>query len=136
MSAIIVLCGCIGNKTALNAGNEQLKLQSSVVEFQDSSFNISTKLVKDTYTDETYEIVDSIEVKYLFKNIAGRPIHIEATAEFYDKNDKLVGIGGPTSIYLPKDYTEKSYTLQNSIIYDGSNVADVKYALLIVEEKV
>jgi hypothetical protein len=136
MSTIIVLCGCIGNKTALNAGNEQLKLQSIVVEFQESSFNISTKLVKDTYTDETYEIVDSIEVKYLFKNIAGRPIHIEATAEFYDKNDKLVGIGGPTSIYLPKDYTEKSYTLQNSIIYDGSNVADVKYALLIVEEKV
>lgn len=136
MSTIIVLCGCNQKALTKDEENEQIKLQSSVVELDQSSFNINTKLVKDTYTDETYEIVENIEVKYLFKNIAGKPIHIEVSAEFYDKNDTLIGIGGPTSIYLPKDYTEKTFTPQNSIIYAGSNVADVKYTLLIVDEKV
>jgi hypothetical protein len=136
MSTIMILCGCTDQK-ALTAGEEsgQLKLKSnSVVELHRSSFNINTKLAYDRYTDETYEIIENIEVNYLFKNIAGRQIHIKVSAEFYDKNDRLVGIEESGFINLPEDYTEKAYTPQNSIIYSGSNVADVQYALLIVEE--
>ena len=77
-----------------------------------------------------------IDVQYLFKNIAGKPINITVSAEFYDKNDTLVGLGVPRYINLPKDYAEKVYTTQNSIIYTGSNAADIQYVLLIVEEKV
>ncbi len=138
MIAVIVLCGCNEQK-ALTAGEKdgQIKLQSNVVELHQSSFDVNTKIVYDSYTDETYEVVENIEIKYLFKNIVDRSINIEINAEFYDKNDKLIGIGGPKSIGpIPKDYTEKSYTTQNSIIYDGSNVADIEYVLLIVEEKV
>jgi len=137
ISLVTIVCGCIGEEQkALTKGEEsgQLKIQSSVVELYQSSFNFNTKIIKDTQTDQKYEIVDNIEVKYLLKNIAGRPIHVKVTAEFYDKNDKLVGIIESGSIYLPKDHTEKSYTTQNSIIYNGDNVADVQYALLIIDE--
>lgn len=136
ISIVIFLCGCLGDQGVTTEGEKsgQIRLQSSVVELYQSSFNITTRMVEDIYTGEIYEIIDNIEIKYLFKNIAGRPIHVEVSAEFYDKNDNLVGIGESGSIYLPKDYAEKAYTPQNSIIYDGSNVADVQYALLIVEE--
>ena len=130
---VTAFSGCQEQK-ALTAGEKsgQIKLQSSVVELYKSQFNINTKSIKDNLTDEIYEIIENIEVKYLFKNIAGKLIHIEVSAEFYDKNDKLVGLGDSIlDIYLLKDYTEK---VSNSIIYDGSNVADVQYVLLIVEE--
>jgi len=132
---VTAFSGCQEQK-ALTAGEKsgQIKLQSSVVELYQSSFNISTISIKDKYTNEIYEKIESIEVKYRLKNIAGKPIHIAVSAEFYDKNDKLVGLGDSIlDIYLLKDYTEK---VSNSIIYDGSNVADVQYVLLIVEEKV
>ena len=134
---VTAFSGCQEQK-ALTAGEKsgQVKLRSSVVELDKSSFNVNTISIKDNDTGEIYDIIESIEVKYLFKNIAGKPIQIEVSAEFYDKNDRLVGLGGPTSINLPKDYTEKVYTPQNLIIYAGSNIADVQYVLLIVEEKV
>ncbi len=134
---IITLSGCQEQK-AVTAGEKsgQIKLRSSVVELYESSYNINTKSIKDTYTDKIYEIIESIEVKYLFKNIAGKPVDIEVSAEFYDENNKIVGLGGPRYINLPKDYAEKVYTPQNSIIYAGSNVADVQYVLLIAEEKI
>lgn len=134
---IIILSGCQEQKSVTTGEKSgQIKLRSSIVELYDSSYNINTKLIKDTYTDEIYEIIESIEVKYLFKNIAGKPITITISAEFYDKNDTLVGLGGPRYINLPKDYAEKVYTTQNSIIYTGPNAVDVQYVLLIVEEKV
>jgi hypothetical protein len=134
---IIILSGCQEQK-AVTAGEKsgQIKLRSSVVELYESSYTINNKSIKDDYTNEIYEIIESIEVKYLFKNIAGKPININVSAEFYDKNDKLVDKVGPREINLPENHTEKVYTLQNSIIYSGSNVADVQYVLLIVEEKV
>ncbi len=134
---IIVLSGCQEQK-AVTAGEKsgQIKLRSSVVELDKSSFNVNTISIKDNDTGEIYDIIESIEVKYLFKNIARKPINIKVSAEFYDKNDKLVGLGGPREINLLENYTEKVYTPMNSIIYSGSNVADVEYVLLIVEEKV
>lgn len=137
ISTVIILCGCPEQK-ALSKDEEknQIKLQSNIVELYDSTFNVNTKLIQDDDTHEFYEIVDNIEVKYLFKNIAGKPINISISAEFYDKNDKLIAIGGPRSISLPEDHTERAYTIQNSIIYNGYNAADVEYVLLVVEEKV
>ena len=134
---IIVLSGCQEQK-AVTAGEKsgQIKLRSSVVELSESMYIINNKSIKDDYTNEIYDIIESIEVKYLFKNIASKPINIEVSAEFYDENNNLVGLGGPRNINLPKDYAEKVYTPMNSIIYAGSNVADVEYVLLIVEEKV
>lgn len=133
-----LLCGCQEQK-ALTSGEKsgKIKLRSSVVELHQSSFNVNTRLAYDDYTEEVYEIIENIEVKYLFKNIAGKPINIEIYAEFYDKNDILLGIGGPKSIGpIPEDYAEKGYTPQNSIIYAGSNKVDIEYVLLIVKEKV
>jgi uncharacterized protein YnzC (UPF0291/DUF896 family) len=136
---VTAFSGCQEQK-ALTAGEKsgQVKLRSSVVELYKSSFNINTISIKDNSTNEIYEKIENIEVKYLLKNIAGKPIQIEVSAEFYDKNDRLVGLGEEPrpSINLPKDYAEKVYTPQNSIIYAGSNVADVQYVVLIVEEKV
>ena len=135
-----IFSGCQEQK-ALTAGEKsgQVKLRSSVVELSQSQFNVNTKSIMDNITGETYDIIESIEVKYLFKNIAGKPIHIKVSAEFYDKNDRLVGLGEgePRDIHLLNDPdTEKIYTDQNSIKYAGPNVADVQYVLLIVEEKV
>jgi hypothetical protein len=137
MVTIVFFCGCQEQK-ALTIGEKsgKIKLQSSVVELYQSSYNINKKTIMDIDTGKTYEIIKNIEIKYLFKNIAGRPINIEIYAEFYNSNNKLVGISEPRSIYLPKDYIERGYNPQNSIIYDSPNVADVKYALLIVEEKI
>ncbi len=136
LMVVIFFCGCEEQK-ALTEGEEsgKINLQSDVVKLSESSFKINTKFITDTYTDEKIEIVDNVEVKYLLENIAGRPINIEVSAEFYDKNDNLIGIGGPEPINLPKGYTEKAYTPQNSIIYDGNNADEVHHAVIIVEEK-
>lgn len=131
--AILFLSGCIGSdQRALTKGEEEGKitLESDVVELADSNF------VKNKKWDpeKDMEVLKNIEVKYLLHNLLNKRIEVEINAEFYDKDDNLIAIGGPEHISLLKDYTERYYTPQNSIIYDGSKMDEVHHAVIIVEQ--
>jgi len=76
------------------------------------------------------------EVEYLFKNIAGKILSIEVTAEFYDKNDMLLYTGGPKYIEnMPIDYIETEVFPPNTITYTGIDAGNVDHVKIIVIER-
>jgi len=116
--------GCFDEGVNTNGRETNLILESTVVKLYNYSIN---------FIENEGEIV-KVEVEYLFINIAPRDIKVNITAEFYDKNDNLLGIGPRKNIELPKGYTEKAVFPANIISYDKEDVANVDHVKLIVEE--
>ncbi len=95
-------------------------LESAVVEF----YNYSLKFIKDD------NVVVKAQVEYLFINIAPRNIRIHITAEFYDVNNNLLGVGGPKTIELLEGYTEKGIFPANIITYEDEDAENVDHVLI------
>jgi hypothetical protein len=85
------------------------------------------------FIEDEGEII-RVEVTYLLINIAPRDIRIIVTAEFYDENDNLLGIGPRKNLELLEGYTEQSVSPANIITFDQQDVANVDHVKLIVEE--
>jgi hypothetical protein len=138
LTTTIMLSGCQEEQkaTTTDEKNGEIVLDSDVVELVDSKYKVNKRIVRDDVTEEKMQVVRNVEISFLFRNIADRDIKISVEAEFYDSNDKLVGIAqGASEIYLPKDYTEKATnTPTNTIIYDGKNKEDVVKAVIVVNE--
>ena len=116
--------GCFDEGVKKNGKVAKLILESTVVELKNYSIN---------FIEDEGEII-RVEVEYLFINIAPREIRVIVTAEFYDKNDNLLGIGPKRNLELPEGYTEQAVFPANIISYDQENVANVDHVKLIVEE--
>ena len=121
---VLVLSGC-QEQTGASTGFDGVRLVSSVVEFANASLNV----FKDK-NDNVYKV----EVKYLFHNIAGKDLTVKVTASFYDVDENLIGSGGPKNIRLLEDYTEQSFGLANSIVYESDNVERIDHVVLYVVE--
>lgn len=108
---------------------EGIELESSVVELVNASLEYH-------YKEGTREVV-KIDAHYLFHNIAGRTIdRLIITAEFLDKEDNLVAMGGPKILNnFPKDYTEQYDPNFNTISYEGPNVDKINHIIIIAEEE-
>jgi hypothetical protein len=99
ISIVACLSGC--QESQIEAGKFRgITLESDVVELVNASLDINY--------DEGE--IKNVEVKYLFHNILDRTINtLKITAEFYDKNDNLITIGGPKFINnLPANYVESA----------------------------
>lgn len=133
--ATLSLCGC-NEPEATKTDNEKgtIILESDIVELEHSSFDIVTKPQFDQDCSCYVEVFQSVDVTYLFHNIAGKAISAKVNVEFYDKDDNLIGIGGPKTINLPKDYTEQGITPANTISYTGYKGEEVYKAIIIAEE--
>ena len=123
---IILLSGCQEQKaTTTGKKFENITLESDVVELVDASLKFN----------EDNNVKLRVDVEYLFRNIAGREITITVTAEFYDKNNKLLSTEGPKYITLLKDYTETSILGANIISYSGENASEVDHVKIIAVEQ-
>lgn len=116
--------GCFDEGANTNGKETNLILESTVVKLYNYSIN---------FIEDEGEII-KVEVEYLFINIAPRDIKVIVTAEFYDKNDNLLGIGPKKNIELLEGYTEKAVFPANIISYDKEDVVNVDHVKLIVEE--
>lgn len=125
---ITVLSGCLfGEQEAATVQNnfEGITFESSVFELVDASLDFYEKR----------NVVTRVDVKYLFRNIAGRAVYdVKVTVEFYDKNNNLLAVGGPKFISLAKGYTEQGIGLANIISYSGEKVSEVDHVSIIAEE--
>lgn len=121
-----VLSGCVfqGGVTVKN-NFEGITFESSVVELVNASLDFR----------EDRNVITKVDVKYLFRNIAGRAVEVSVIVEFYDKNDNLLVTRGPKYINLPKDYVETVYSPANIISYSGEKVSEVDHVRIIAEEK-
>lgn len=136
---VVALSGCQEQGVTTNNKNfEGIFLESNLVEIADASLDFK---VHYEYNDqeEEIEIIDNVDVKYLFHNIASRDITISVTAEFYDKDNNLIAkrpqLNEPLkTIFLFNDYTERAHTPVNTISFDGRRVAEVDHVKIIVEE--
>jgi len=122
---IIFLIGCFDQGVTTNNNSNKITLESEVVEF----YNCSLKYIK-----EEGEII-SAQVEYLFRNIAPREIKITVTAEFYDKDNNLLGLGQTREIELLKGYTETSILPANRISYEEEDAEKVDHVKLYAIEK-
>lgn len=134
MITTIGLCGCAEEKAVVNNEKGTIIIQSDIVELEYSSFDIITKPEFDSDCNCYIEATESVDITYLFHNIAGRAVSVKVTVEYYDKDDNLIGIAGPKTINLPKDYTEKGITPANTISYTGHKIEDIYKAIIIAEE--
>lgn len=120
-----VLNGCVfqGGVTVKNnfAG---ITFESSVVELVNASLDFH----------EDKNVITKVDVKYLFRNIAGRAVEVSVIVEFYDKNNNLLAIGGPKWISLAKGYTEQGIGPANIISYSGEKVSEVDHVRIIAKE--
>ena len=131
---IIILClflaislsGCQEeNKPQKNAIADNVELDSNLVELVRAEF---IEHIENT-------VILKIEVKYLLKNIAGKILNINISAEFYDKDNNLLYKSIPMEFLgMAAGYEETEYGPTNSLIYDGENAKDVDHVKIIVEE--
>jgi len=127
---ISALSGCQDQDNQIEAITfEGITLVSNVVELVNASLDFHT------HYEGGYEIIDSIDVQYLFHNIAGRDITVTVTVEFYDENDNLLEIGGPKHIRLLENYTEHGVMGANIISYDGEEVYRVDHVRIVAVEQ-
>ena len=120
---VSISIGCFEQATTINKPDNVI-FESDVVKLYNYSLN---------FIEDDGEII-RVEVQYLFINIAPRDIKIKVTAEFYDKNDNLLGIGPKREMELLRGYTEKGISPANIISYDDEDVAEVEYVKLTAVE--
>ena len=120
---VSISIGCF-EKAVKVEDSDNIIFESEVVKLYNSSLN---------FIENEGEIV-RVEVEYLFINIAPRDITIRVTAEFYDKNDNLLGIGPKRVLDLLRGYQEMGVSPANIITYDKENAEDVSYVKLTAVE--
>ena len=132
----MAFCGCGEDESAIKIEKSgTVKLESSIVELVDSKFEFIKTSEYDPDCDCEIEFLKSVEVGFLFHNIAGRDIAASVTAELYDKEGNILWISPqPKTINLPTDYTEVGYLPANSFSYDGQRLDSVDYAVLVVTD--
>jgi len=126
---------CSGCQQTGTQSVSKITLESDVVELVYSNLTFQTKY-EFLNRDDPYptKIIEQADASYLFHNIAGRDIFVKVTAIFYDKDNNVIGGGGPKTIQLFDDYTEQSITPVNTISYKGEGVEDVDHVKIIAEE--
>jgi hypothetical protein len=120
---VTVSIGCFEQATKVDKP-DNIIFESDVVKLYNSSLNFIE------YEGEVLRV----EVEYLFINIAPRDIIIRVTAEFYDANDNLLGIGPKRTLELLRGYQERGVSPANIIEYDKENAGDVSYVKLSAVE--
>jgi hypothetical protein len=132
----ICLCGC--QEQDVGSQFEGIRLQSDVVKLVDAalSFNTDYEFVNETDEYPT-EVIKSVDVKYLFQNIANKDISVSVQAYLYDRNNELIAICPENThrvVTLAKDSSEKTYTPANTITYSKANVTAVDHAIIFATE--
>ena len=138
---IFILFMCLSGCQDQYGNNNQftgITLESNVVTLIDASLSFNKEYEYVNETDEyPTEVIKSVDVKYLFQNIANKDISVSIRAYLYDTNNNLIAIC-PENTYrvvnLPKDTSEKSYTPTNIISYNKANVTMVDHAKIIATE--
>jgi hypothetical protein len=127
ISLVLLLCGC-QEKTKTDKSNidENIELESDVVEL------VYADLIQNKDNGE----VISVDVEYLFRNIAGRTINFNVTAEFYDEDNNRLYIGGPKIFKgIIENYTETVVLEGTNIIsYNDVNASKVDHVKIIARE--
>jgi hypothetical protein len=124
----IVSSGCLEQEKRKDTKFDGVYLESNVVELAYAFLDFHTKY----NIEKEKNIVEKVEVKYRFHNIAGRDININVTVNFYDTNNTLLDSKYQKSINnLFKDYTE---TMLNTVAYDGKKVTKVDHVKIIALE--
>ena len=122
---LIVLSGCQEQEATTAQNNfDRITLESNVFELVDASLEFK----------EDNNVIVRVDVKYLFRNIAGRDSTATITVEFFDKSNNLLSTGGPKYISLLKDYVETSVLGANVISYSGENASEVDHVKIIAVE--
>ena len=127
-TVLVAFSGCQEQGVTTDENFEGIYLESNVVELAYATLEFHT-----TYDFEHEEdIIEKVDVKYLFHNIAGRDININVTVKFYDKDNNLLElIVGQKTSNLFKDYTE---SMVNIISYSGEQVTEVDHVKIIAIE--
>lgn len=127
-TVLVAFSGCQEQGVTTDENFEGIYLESNVVELAYATLEFHT------IYDFEYEkdIIEKVDVKYLFHNIAGRDININVTVNFYDTDNNLLEllVGQKTS-NLFKDYTE---SMVNIISYSGERVTEVDHVKIIAIE--
>ena len=124
----VAFSGCQEQGVTTDENFEGIYLESNVVELAYGTLEFHT-----TY-DFEYEkdIVEKVDVKYLFHNIAGRDIDINVTVNLYDKDNNLLeSLVGQKTSNLFKDYTEG---MVNVISYSGERVTEIDHVKIFAIE--
>ena len=135
-SMFLCFCGCQDQDIGEQFDN--ITLQSDVVRLVNAalSFNTDYEFVNETDEYPT-EVIKSVDVKYLFKNIANKDLTISVRALLYNENNELIAIVPEDSqrvLTLPKDSSENTYTPANIITYSKANVTAVDHATIVAAE--
>jgi hypothetical protein len=131
ISLTLLLCGCQEQtETENNNLDKDVELDSDVVEFVYSNL---------TQQIDNGEVIN-VEVQYLFRNIAGRTININVSAEFYDQEDNLIYKSNSDDKVFKGFFantTEKAvFPLSdwNVISYTGIDADKINHVKIIVKE--
>ena len=127
-TVLVAFSGCQEQGVTTDENFEGIYLESNVVELADATLEFHT-----TYDfEDEKDIIEKVDVKYLFHNIAGRDIIINVTVNFYDKDNNLLeSLVGQKTSNLFKDYTE---SMVNIISYSGERVTEVDHVKIIAIE--
>lgn len=126
--ALVALSGCQEQGVNTDENFEGINLESSVVELAYATLEFHT------IYDLEYEkdIIEKVDVKYLFHNIANRDVNITVTVNFYDKDNNLLeSAAQQKTSNLFKDYTE---SMANIVSYSGERVTEVDHVKIIAIE--
>jgi len=122
---ILIFSGCQDQKAIENSYLEGIEFDSEIVEL------IHSEVIKHTQDNK----VLSIDVEYLFKNIAGRDLNLKIFVEFYDKDNLLLYTGGPRYIILPAGWIEQGVSPTNIISYSGKQANNVDHVKINASEQ-
>lgn len=124
---LLCLSGCEEQGVTTENKFENVVLDSELVQL--AYANVSFVEKREINDDlEPVMVTKRVDVKYLFENVAGRNITINATVEFYNNSDTLIGTSETLTINLPKDYVE---SVLNEVSYSGKNVDQVSYVKIV-----
>jgi len=121
----MLACGCQEQKAVEAFYLEGVEFDSNIVEL------IYYNITKNTNQGK----VLSIDVKYLFKNIANKDLELKLYVEFYDQDNKLIYTGCPKYIDLQNNWTEQGLSPANTISYSGKQTNEVNFVKFLVSER-
>jgi hypothetical protein len=134
---IQIISGCQEQSANANKKFKGISLDSDIVELYNASLEYHTRFLLINKSDlYPTEVIEKVDVKYLLHNIAGKNINVSIIVYFYDKDNKLLTQkpDKAKTIYLFKDYTERTFTPANIISYSGSKVTEVDHVKIVVTE--
>ncbi len=126
--ALVAFSGCQEQGVTTDENFEGIYLESSVVELAYATLELHT--IYDFEYEE--DIIEKVDVKYLFHNIANRDVDITVTVNFYDKDNNLLeSATQQKTSNLFKDYTE---SMANIVSYSGERVTEADHVKIIAIE--